>query len=118
MTNGQETNADTPNAEPPPANLFWLKALVGGLAAMMAFAMLVIIARIGYIAFGPDEAPPAETPIAVELPDGMSVDSIDLDGGRIGVLARTPAGAAAIQIYDIRSGAVVRRFNVPEAAKP
>jgi hypothetical protein len=112
MTNGQDTKPDATESAGPPPNLFWLKALVGGLAAMMAFAMLVIVGRIGYLVFGPDEAPPAGTPIAITLPDTMKVESVDLDNGRLGVVGRAPDGAVAIGIYDVRTGEAIRTFEI------
>lgn len=96
-------------------NLFWLKMLVGGLAALMLLAMLVIVGRIGYLAFGRSEAPPASEAQQIALPKGANVDSIEIDGSRLGVLARNPDGSVAIGIFDIESGALVRRFETKPA---
>ncbi|MEL6871928.1 MAG: DUF6476 family protein [Pseudomonadota bacterium] len=91
--------------------LFWLKALVIGLGVAIVLMMIAIIVRMVMIVAGTDSATvPADTEIELAVPDG-EISGIGLSSGRIALQFEGSDGKRIV-VYDIATGAAVRRFRM------
>lgn len=75
-----------------------LALVMGGLIVAMT-AMLIVAALV---VNGRDDAPPYAG--AISLPQGASVDDIEVDGDRIVVRVELPDGGSRLLVIDARTG--------------
>ncbi|MEL6299458.1 MAG: DUF6476 family protein [Pseudomonadota bacterium] len=120
MTSDAPSSSPTPNhtaSQFTPRQLFWLKFTVIGMAVLMIIGMAIVVARVIEISSrmgSSGDAAAAE--MAIELPAG-TVSAIGLDGNRMAVLVDSPDGRR-IAVFDLTTGAAVRRFRVQRGKRP
>lgn len=115
-TSGQSAEAPRQLGELSPGQVRALKIAIVVMGAMIVVGLLVMVARIVYLAGGrasqaPAVASPARPETRVSLPAGATIKGIALDGNRLAIHHDGPSGPG-VAIVDVATGQVMGRVGI------